>query len=55
LFLTSRSTELSELQKATQPRSFGGIALNRVLGLVQDELRWIHKLESQIESNKGDV
>ena len=55
LFLTSRSTELSELQKATQPRSFGGIALNRVLGLVQDELRWIHKLESQIESSKGDV
>jgi DNA-binding PadR family transcriptional regulator len=55
LFLTSRSAQLAELREATQPRSFGGIALDRVLGLVQDELRWIHKLEGQVESNKGDL
>jgi DNA-binding PadR family transcriptional regulator len=55
LHLSSRAAQLAELREATEPRSFGGIALDHVLGLVQDELRWIHKLESQIESTKGDL
>lgn len=55
LFLTSRSAQLADLREATQPRSFGGVALDRVQTLVQDELGWIHKLEGQIESNKGDL
>jgi DNA-binding PadR family transcriptional regulator len=55
LYLTSRAAQLAELREATAPRSFGGIALDRVLDLVQDELRWIHKLEAQVEFTKGDL
>ena len=55
LFLTSRSEQLAELREATQPKSFGGMALDRLQTVVQDELRWIHKLEGQLESNKGDL
>ena len=55
LFLTSRSAQLAELREATQPRSFGGVALDRVLSLVRKDLRWIHKLEDQVESNQGDL
>jgi DNA-binding PadR family transcriptional regulator len=55
VFLTSRVAQLTELREATVPRSFGGIALDRVLGLVRDELQWIHKLEGQVEINQGDL
>jgi len=54
LFLVSRCAQLAKLGEATQPRSFSGIALDRVLGLVQDELRWIRTLEIKVESNEGD-
>ncbi len=54
-FLTSRSEQLAELRETMLPRSFGGVALDRVQTLVQDELRWIHKIEDQLESNKGDL
>lgn len=54
-FLTSRSEQLAELREAGQPRSFGGVALDRVQTLVHDELRWIHMLEGQVETNKGDL
>ncbi len=55
LFLRSRSAQLAELHARTQPKSFGGVALDRVENLVQDELRWIDKIEDQIESIKGDT
>src|ERR1700730_6767118 len=51
LFLTARSAQLAELREATQPRSFGGVALDRVHTLVEDELLWIHKLEGKVKSN----
>ena len=54
LFLTSRAAELAELREQTPPRSFGCVALDRVQTLVRNELRWVHKLEGEIESNKGD-
>jgi DNA-binding PadR family transcriptional regulator len=54
-FLNSRSAELSELWKATQPRSFGAVALERVQTLVTGELRWIRQLERELETNKGDL
>jgi DNA-binding PadR family transcriptional regulator len=54
-FLTSRSKELAELRAATRARSFGGVALDRVQTLVQGELRWVHALEGQVKSNKGDL
>ena len=49
-FLNSRFAELSELQKAAQPRSFGAVALERVQTLVTDELRWIQQLEGELET-----
>jgi DNA-binding PadR family transcriptional regulator len=55
LFLTTRSEQLEELREENQPRSFGGIALDRVQTLVEDELRWIHKPEGQLQSDKGDL
>jgi DNA-binding PadR family transcriptional regulator len=54
-FLTSRSAQLSKLRQATQPRSFGAVALERVQTLVADELRWIHKLEGELETSKGEL
>jgi len=54
-FLTSRASQLSILRNSTQPRSFGAVAFDRVQALVEDELRWIHKLENQLETNKGDL
>jgi DNA-binding PadR family transcriptional regulator len=50
LFLTSRSKQLAELRAETQPISLGGVALDRVLSLIQDEMQWIHTLEGQVES-----
>ena len=55
LFLNSRAIDLAELSEETQAKSFGAVALDRVKALVHDELRWIRKLEDQIESSKGDV
>lgn len=55
LFLNSRAIDLAELSEETQARSFGAVALDRVKGLVDDELRWIRKIEHQIEFSKGDV
>jgi DNA-binding PadR family transcriptional regulator len=53
-FLQSRSAQLAELRRRTQPKSFGSVALKRVQHVVLGELRWIDKLENQIQSNKGD-
>ena len=44
-FLTSRAGQLSELRKATQPKTFGALTLERVRSVVADELRWIRRLE----------
>ncbi len=54
-FLVSRSQQLSELRVATQPISFGAVALERVERLIQDELRWIQQLERKLENKKGDL
>jgi hypothetical protein len=42
-------------QMRTQAKSFEAVALDHVKGLIQDELRWIRKLEDQLESGKGEV
>jgi DNA-binding PadR family transcriptional regulator len=49
-FLTSRAAELSELREATEPWSFGAVALERVQTLVENELQWIQQLESKFET-----
>jgi len=54
-FLNSRATELAKLSDATQADSFPAIALNRVMALVRDELRWLRKLRREIEFKKGDA
>lgn len=54
LFLHSRAGELASLAANIPAKSFGAVALDRVRALVQNELRWIHKLEGQISSGKGD-
>lgn len=53
-FLQSRLEQLAELRTQTDPRSFGGVALDRVLSVVRDELRWIDKLANQVQSNRGE-
>ncbi len=53
LFLQSRLEQLTELRKQTDPKSFPGVALDRVLSVVRDELHWIGKLENQVQFNKG--
>jgi DNA-binding PadR family transcriptional regulator len=55
LFLNSRGIDLAELSQETPGKSFGTVALDRVRALVHDELRWIRKIEQQIESVKGEV
>ncbi len=52
-FLRSRLEQLTQLQTQTDPKSFAGVALDRVLSVVRDELHWIGKLENQVQSNKG--
>jgi len=52
-FLTARTAELSQLQEAAQPGSFGMVALDRVRNRVRDELRWIRQIESQLEAKMG--
>ena len=53
-FLASRAEQLAELRQIGKPKSFGGVALDRVLAVVHDELRWIERLEHELESKKGD-
>jgi DNA-binding PadR family transcriptional regulator len=53
-FLNSRAAELAKLSEATQANSLPAIALNRVIALVRGELRWLHTLEREIESQKGN-
>ncbi len=53
-FLQSRLAQLVELRTQTNPKSFGGVALDRVLSVVRDELRWIDSLENQVQSNRGE-
>ena len=53
-FLQSRVSQLAELRTQTDPKSFGGVTLDRVLSVVRDELRWIDSLENQVQSNKGE-
>ena len=52
-FLQSRLEQLTELRTQTNPKSFPGVALDRVLSLIRDELRWLDKLEHQVQSNQG--
>jgi DNA-binding PadR family transcriptional regulator len=54
-FLASRATELSDLREIGKPSSFGSVALDRVQALVEDELRWIGRLEHELETKKGDL
>ncbi|MGH9666536.1 MAG: PadR family transcriptional regulator [Bryobacteraceae bacterium] len=54
-FLASRAGQLSELREIGKPRSFGSVALDRVQSLVEDELRWIERLERELETKKGDL
>ena len=54
-FLISRFKQLGELREGVGARSFGSAALDRVQTLVQGELSWVHKLEGQVKSNKGDL
>ena len=55
LFLNARAIDLAELSNETAAKGSGVVALDRVRALVHDELRWIRRLEEQIESSKGDV
>jgi len=54
-FLSSRATQLSTLSEATETKSFGAVALDRVRSMVSDELRWIRQLERKLETRKGDL
>jgi DNA-binding PadR family transcriptional regulator len=45
-FLNTRMEQLSELRKTGKPRSFSAVALDRVQSVVEDELRWIEKIET---------
>lgn len=54
-FLSSRAAQLSKLSEATEPKSFGSVALERVRDMVADELRWIRQLERKLENRKGDL
>jgi DNA-binding PadR family transcriptional regulator len=51
--LAGRAAELSQLQEAAQPGSFGMVALDRVRHRVKDELRWIGQIESELEAKTG--
>ena len=51
-FLVSRAEQFLELQRATAPKSFGAVALDRVSTLVRDELRWIGRLEKGLKAAK---
>lgn len=53
-FLQSRVAQLVELRTQTDPKSFPGVALDRVLSVVRDELRWIDSLQDQVQLNKGE-
>jgi DNA-binding PadR family transcriptional regulator len=53
-FLSSRAAQLATLAEATEPKSFGSVALDRVRSMVADELRWIRQLERRLETKKGD-
>jgi DNA-binding PadR family transcriptional regulator len=52
-FLTSRAEEFAELRKATPPTSFSAVALGRVEAVVQNELRWIRRIEGQLKRKRG--
>ncbi len=54
-FLTSRVQQLSELREMGKPRSFGSVALERVQAVVENELRWIERLEHEVAANVGDL
>lgn len=52
-FLQSRLEQLAQLRTQTDPESFAGVALDRVLSVVRNELRWTARLETQIHSKEG--
>jgi DNA-binding PadR family transcriptional regulator len=54
-FLASRAGQLSELREMGKASSFGSVALDRVRALVDGELRWIERLEHELEIKKGDL
>jgi hypothetical protein len=49
-FLTSRGAQILELREATQPRSFGAVALDRLQTLVQEELQWVCEIERKLQT-----
>lgn len=53
-FLASRTQQLSELREMGQPSSFSALALNRVQGVVEAELRWVQQVEHELKTTKGD-
>ena len=52
-FLAARAAELSQLRVPAPPGSFAMIALDRVEGRVEDELRWIEQLERALRAQTG--
>jgi DNA-binding PadR family transcriptional regulator len=46
VFLRSRAAQLTDLKKATRPRSYGAVVLDRLRAQVAEELEWIGRLES---------
>lgn len=54
-FVSARAIQLAKLHEATRPESFGGVALERLRNVVADELRWLRKLDRNLQTNKGDA
>jgi len=48
-YLTGRAEKLRELRDATEPASFGAVALDRVIARIRDELRWIRDVERKVK------
>ena len=53
-FLKARSAQLSQLWAETRPGSFAAVALGRVRAQVQNDLRWLRKVERMAGSGKGE-
>lgn len=53
-FLTVRAAELSRLREIAPEGSFGLAAIDRIHSRYMDELRWIRKIEKQLEAGAAD-
>jgi DNA-binding PadR family transcriptional regulator len=49
-FLAARAAELAQLAELAPRKSSGALALDRVQALVQNELRWIAKIERDLQT-----